>query len=197
MFCMVNINNEDEVENATELNFIEQLSKNRHLKKIFEIKIIKKVCEFPLVKKIFDHKITKKFMHREMIMYLIFGFLATLLNFFAFVFFRYNMGLELITANFLAIAFSVIFAFFTNKIWVFRSKTNGIMESIKEFFRFIIGRGITVITELFGFPFLVYVFIILGMEGEKTRVFLSKGILTVIVIIVNYILSKKAIFNKM
>jgi len=194
---MDNINNTNEIENAMELNFIEQLSKNRHFKKIFEIKIIKKVCRFPLIKKIFDHKIIRKFINREMIMYLIFGFLATVLNFLTFVFFRYRVGLELITANFLAIVCSVIFAFFTNKIWVFRSKTSGLTESIKEFFRYIIARGITVITELLGVPFLVYVFITLGMQAKETRELLSKGILTVIVIIANYILSKKAIFNKM
>lgn len=194
---MDNINNTNEVENVMELNFIEQLSKNRHLKKIFEIKIIKKVCEFPLVKKIFDHKITKKFMHREMIMYLIFGFLATLLNFFAIAFFNYAFGIEWNIANFLAIVCTVIFAFFTNKIWVFRSKTSGLTKSIKEFFRYIIARGITMITELLGVPFLVYVFVTLGMQVKETRELLSKGILTVIVIIANYILSKKAIFNKM
>jgi len=194
---MDNINNTNEVENVMELNFIEQLSKNRHFEKIFEIKIIKKVCRFPLIKKIFDHKIIRKFINREMIMYLIFGFLATVLNFFTFVFFRYRVGLELITANFLAIVCSVIFAFFTNKIWVFRSKTSGLTKSIKEFFRYIIARGITMITELLGVPFLVYVFVTLGMQVKETRELLSKGILTVIVIIANYILSKKAIFNKM
>ena len=188
---MDNINKNNyikEANSAIELNFLEQLSEHRYFKKIFEIKMIKKLCEMPLIKKVFDHKLARKIMNREMLMYLIFGVLATIVNFVAYAIFADGLVLEKVLSQFLAIVCSVLFAYFTNKIWVFRSRTNNNRELATEFGMFIIARSITMLMELGGFSLLVYVF--------NFNDYFSKILLTVFVIITNYITSKKAVFNK-
>lgn len=185
---MNNIKKTNKVENDIDPNFLDQLSNHRHFKIIFKIKAVKVVSELPITKKVFDHKITRKFMNREMIMYLIFGVLATIVNIGTFAFMRNVIKMDLNIANFIAICCSIIFAYFTNKIWVFRSKTNNNSELKAEFLKFVSARSLTAILELLGVPFLV--------KSLYSPEMLAKVLLTIVVIATNYVLSKKAIFNK-
>ncbi|WP_139357804.1 GtrA family protein [Clostridium beijerinckii] len=81
---------------------------------------------------------TTKFVNRETISYLIFGVLTTLVD--ALVFFISNkvFGVEYILATVLAWILAVLFAYFTNKIWVFNSKNIKLELVIKEAFAFFI-----------------------------------------------------------
>jgi len=89
---------------------------------------------------------------------------------------------------------AVIFAYFTNKIWVFESYSWKPSFVIAEFGKFISARIFTGIIEVFGTPLLVKLGVngtIFGIKGMVSKVTIS-----VVVIILNYVLSKLVIFKK-
>ncbi|MDR3156499.1 MAG: GtrA family protein [Lactobacillales bacterium] len=82
--------------------------------------------------------LTQKNKANEFIMYLIFGFLTTIVYFFIrlTVFALYDTAsLSATIANIVA----VIFAFITNKFWVFKNQNKG-KSTLLQFFHFTIGR---------------------------------------------------------
>lgn len=85
-------------------------------------------------------------------------------------------------SNAIAIILAVLFAYFTNKDLVFNSKAESFKEKILEFFKFMLGRAFTMFVELIGFYLL---FNILGIQK-----LISKTLITVIVIILNFFISK-------
>ena len=64
-------------------------------------------------------KLIKKY--KEIIMYLIFGVLTTLVNWFCYAFLT-KSGMEMNISNCIAWLVAVLFAFITNKVFVFESK---------------------------------------------------------------------------
>lgn len=74
---------------------------------------------------------------KELILYIIFGVLTTLVNILVYYFFTKIILVNYIISNILAWVFSVFFAYVTNRIWVFESKNDNI---IKECFLFFGGR---------------------------------------------------------
>lgn len=126
--------------------------------------------------------IIKKFLTKEVIMYVIFGVLTTLVNLiisFALVD-AFKIGGSIASA--IGIVSSILFAYFTNRKWVFNTTAKGFAENLKEFWKFIAGRLVTMAIEQGG------VMILYGHFGMAfTPVKLS---LTIIVIILNYIFSK-------
>ena len=74
---------------------------------------------------------------KELILYIIFGVLTTLVNILVYYFFTKIILVNYIISNILAWVFSVFFAYVTNRIWVFESKNENI---IKECFLFFGGR---------------------------------------------------------
>lgn len=65
----------------------------------------------------------KKFVNKETIVYLIFGILTTVVNYFIFWIFNSRFKVPVLIANVIAFIVAVIFAFITNKIFVFESKS--------------------------------------------------------------------------
>lgn len=129
----------------------------------------------------------KKLFSREVILYGIFGVLTTVVNLVTF-FVLTHVGLEENLSNILAIITCVLFAYFTNRKLVFNSTAVTFKDNLKEFYRFMLGRAFTMIFEIVGFYLL---FNILGIQE-----FISKLILTVIVIILNFFISKFFAFKK-
>ena len=88
----------------------------------------------------------------------------------------------------------VLFAFVTNKLWVFDSKSWKGDIVIKELGSFIAARLATGCIEWFGVPLLMK----LGMDQELfgTKGMLAKIIASVLVVILNYFFSKLLIFKK-
>lgn len=131
----------------------------------------------------FDLKIYKEYYkkHEEKILYLIFGFLTTLVHLVSYKIFL-NMGIQYLLGTNIAFVLAVLFAFFTNKHIVFKKGNN----VIREFFLFIGARIITQLINNFG--------LIFAVEVLNIDAFLSQVFLSVIVIILNYIFSKYAIF---
>ena len=180
----------------TNPNFLDLLINYKYTKWIFRLPIIGKILKKDFVRTIFDHPFVKKFANREMIMYIIFGVLATVVNLGTFWLLRIVLGINLNVSNFLAVASSVLFAYFTNKLWVFRSNTNGISALLKEFSKFILARSVTAVLELVGVPFLVYISVNFNViKNPDTAEMLAKISLTVFIVVTNYYLSKKAIFK--
>lgn len=127
-------------------------------------------------------KILQKFLSKEVIMYIIFGVLTTLVNLIISFVLVGALKIDGSIASAIGIISSILFAYFTNRKWVFNSQAKGIKEKINEFWKFIAGRLVTMVIEQGG------VMILYGaLNMPFTPVKLS---LTIIVIILNYIFSK-------
>lgn len=126
--------------------------------------------------------IIKKFLTKEVIMYVIFGVLTTLVNLiisFALVD-AFKIGGSIASA--IGIVSSILFAYFTNRKWVFNTTAKGFAENLKEFWKFIAGRLVTMVIEQGG---VMILYDVLNMPFVPVKLSL-----TIIVIILNYIFSK-------
>jgi putative flippase GtrA len=139
--------------------------------------------------------------YKELITYVIFGVLTTLVNFFAFWLFTKILGEELyLINNAIAWVVGVIFAYITNKLFVFESKNWDLKVVTKEITGFLGARIFSFLVEEGG----MFLFItVLGL-GEKsltilnltiTGQFIVKILLAVIVVVMNYVFSKFFIFK--
>lgn len=137
--------------------------------------------------------------YKEIIMYIITGGLTTLVNWIAYAACTHLLPIKntehlILISNIAAWILAVLFAYVTNKHWVFQSKTNSIYELFKELAGFIGSRLFTGFVEIFGTSLLVRFGLnqtLFGTEG-----FLAKIIVSVVVVILNYVLSKLFIFKK-
>lgn len=141
-----------------------------------------------IVMKNLINKIIEKLFTREIISYLIFGVLTTLVNFVFYWLFTDIIGIYYITSNVIAWIFAVIFAYITNKLFVFESKSWDIKLVIKEVIAFGAAR---VLSLLFETGFLALTVEILGVPK-----LIAKVIAAVFVVIINYVASKLFIFKK-
>lgn len=126
--------------------------------------------------------------YAEYILYIVFGILTTIVNFITYFIFIKVMGFTTVTSNLIATAISIIFAYITNKIFVFNSKRNSIGELIRELIEFICARIFTGLLDT--------LFVFIGVDCIKANDFVIKTISCIIVVLLNYIISKAIIFNK-
>ena len=139
---------------------------------------------------------------KELVLYVLFGGLTTLVNFFVFWMLNKAIGEKAYLANNVVAWFAaVIFAYVTNKLWVFDSESWAFKVVIKEISEFFLARvfslaveegGLWLFIEKMGFD--RFSFSSLGFE--LTGKLIAKIILAVIVVILNYIFSKFIIFAK-
>lgn len=130
--------------------------------------------------------------YEEIISYLFFGVLTTIVSFgtyifFANVLFPQKTDLDIQIANVLSWVCAVAFAYITNRIWVFKSKTKGKMQ-IKEMFNFVSARIASLLVDMA----MMYIMYSL-MHINDT---IAKIIVQFVVVAMNYILSKVIIFKK-
>ena len=97
---------------------------------------------------------------------------------------RRSFWLQLPHINIIAWFVSVLFAYITNRIWVFESKDDNI---IKEIFLFYGGRVFSGAID----TALMYVFISILMTGDL----FAKIVVQVVVTILNYVFSKFLVFK--
>ncbi len=126
---------------------------------------------------------------REVIAYLIIGFLTTVINLLVYyVCTKYFLNPEKIInveiSNVIAWTVAVIFAYVTNRVIVFRSKNDKI---INEGIKFFLGRIFTLLLELVLMALMVSVIHI----NDK----IAKIICQVVIIVGNYIISKIFVFK--
>ncbi|HBF6541297.1 TPA: GtrA family protein, partial [Clostridioides difficile] len=123
------------------------------------------------------------------ILYLFFGTLTTFVNIISYLFFTRVVSLNFIIANILAWILAVLFAYFTNKFFVFESKVIEIAFLFKEFLSFVSFRLFSGITEML----IMYIMIdLLFINDIIVKVFTN-----IIVIVLNYVFSKMIIFKKL
>lgn len=130
------------------------------------------------------NKIFNKILNRETITYLLFGIITTLINIAIYKFCTY-ININYLIANIISWIISVLFAYITNRYFVFQKKDN---INLKELFSFISSRIFTGILDL--------IFMFISVSILCLNDFLMKIISNIIVIIINYILSKTLIFKK-
>lgn len=131
---------------------------------------------------------------REKISYLIFGVLTTIVNWIIYISFTSVLHINYNISNIVAWFGAVLFAFFTNKKYVFRSESAKRDVLFKELLTFFAARLFSGIFEIAGLPILLLIGITyepLGIQGG-----LAKAIIAVVVIILNYIFSKWIVFRK-
>ncbi len=138
--------------------------------------------------------------YKEIIMYLIFGVLTTLVSWGSYALFEILFGTFIANsivlstvANVLSWICAVLFAFITNKLWVFESKSFKADVIFKEMTSFVGSRLATGVLEWVGVPLLMLIGLnqsIFGIEGM-----LAKVVVSVVVVILNYILSKLFVFK--
>lgn len=126
--------------------------------------------------------------YSEVISYLIFGVLTTLINLTTFWILSTVFNLETIAATVAAWIIAVAFAFITNKIWVFKSKTKTNQETTKEAVMFVIARLITLGIEVF----LMW----LMVDNFKQDKLIWKLLCNIITVILNYLFSKLIVFKE-
>ena len=144
----------------------------------------------------------KKLVNRETVTYVIFGVLTTLVNLLVFkgfdVLFK---GKYYLFTNTIAWIAAVAFAYVTNKLFVFESKSwklDVIKKEIPSFLGariasyFVEQAGLWIFVELLHFDEKVFDFILVKLSGKIT----AKLIIGVIVVVINYVLSKFIIFSK-
>lgn len=132
-------------------------------------------------------KLICKLYNNNIIRYVFFGGLTTLINLISYAILRNLMDYNV--ANFISILLAICFAYFVNSKFVFKSTAKSIEERAKEFFKFIAARISTMIIELLG----VFIFAdILAFNDMITKIAVQ-----FVVLILNYILSKLIIFKKL
>ncbi|MGX7025986.1 GtrA family protein [Vagococcus hydrophili] len=162
----------------------------------------------------------KKFLTQETLLYLIFGVLTTAVYFIT----RFTV-LNITNNSMLGVIFgqvtAILFAYITNKVFVFKDKEWAPMAVLKQLMGFVVGRlfvfaldiGITFIAvEKFSDFFISILFLdkinydfvlfsnplfnkLIG-SPELLNEFIFALIVQVLAIVINYIISKKAVFKK-
>lgn len=145
----------------------------------------------------------KKFFTKEVVSYLVFGVLATLVNYVVFwLFYDLLFGQSnSLTANFLAFAAAVVFAYVTNKLFVFESKSWAWSVIRREIPEFLAARVFTFLIEEVGL-FVADTLLNLGRYTVLTMgnffvdgVMTTKIALAVVTITLNYV-ANVLIFKK-
>ncbi|WFR55069.1 GtrA family protein [Anaerocolumna sp. AGMB13025] len=130
----------------------------------------------------------KKLINRETIFYAISGVLTTLVNLAVFYIFCYFIGVNNLISNIIAWFIAVTFAYFMNARIVFLDSGNSRKDESIKIIKFFLARGLSLIVEEAG------LLIFANLFGFNDMV--VKAILAVVVIIMNYVLSKVFIFNQ-
>ena len=121
----------------------------------------------------------------EVIFYLVFGVLTTLVNIVVFMFLSNLLELGTVPANVISWFLSVLFAYFTNRKWVFKSKgDNGFKEGVA----FFSGRIFTGVLDT------AVMFVSVDIMGWNNL--LMKIVSNIVVIVLNYLISKFLVFRR-
>ena len=126
--------------------------------------------------------------YEEGINYLIFGFLAFVLNYLLYYLFAGVLDIHHLVSTVLSWALTVVFAYWTNRTFVFKSKNKDAKSLRDEFVAFISARIATELLEV-GLMFLM-------VDCAGLNEFISKFVCQVLVIVANYFLSKLWIFKE-
>lgn len=142
-------------------------------------------------------EIIKKVCTKEVISYIIFGVLTTIVNIVISFILKAVFNIDGNIASTIGIICSILFAYFTNRKWVFESEARKVKEKLIELAKFILGRAFTMVVEIIGVYILndiIHMFY--GIFNDNIAYLANKCIITVIVIILNFFISKFFAFKK-
>ena len=125
--------------------------------------------------------------HRDVVAYIAFGLLTTAVNYLVFLFGRETLEMSATISNIAAWIVAVLFAFLTNKPFVFKSKSWSRKVVIPEFIKFVacrIGSGI-----------METVFLFVTVDCINWNGTILKLIASGFVMVLNYILGKCVAFK--
>lgn len=126
--------------------------------------------------------------HKSIIAYLFFGACTTLVNIVMYALCYKVCGIQNVASTAIAWIASVLFAYITNKVWVFESRRFALKVLLRELASFFLARILTGILDL--------AIMYLTVDRMQWNALLWKVIANVIVVILNYIASKYLIFMK-
>lgn len=125
--------------------------------------------------------------YKEVLLYLFFGGLTTFISIGSYAFFDISMHMDPMIANIFSWILAVLFAYVTNRIWVFDSNAEDMKGIIQEMVSFFGGRVATLLME----EVILYVGInLLGMNSIGVKVAAQ-----ILVLVGNYLISKLFVFK--
>jgi len=132
--------------------------------------------------------------YKEIILYVFFGGATTAVNVAVYFITTAWLNLSPTPANLLAWAASVAFAFVTNKLFVFESRSWAPKVALREGASFLLSRLASGVLDVLLFEILLRIGLngtLFGSEG-----FVAKILVNVVIIIVNYVFSKRIVFQE-
>lgn len=126
--------------------------------------------------------------YRELWLYALFGLGTVIINLSVYSIFTEGMKVGILISNAIAWVFATLFAFFTNRRWVFISHARGWKAFLLQLGSFCFGRAITLFIEEWALFFFIGIL--------KFPNMLVKTIALVVVIALNYLVSKLIVFRK-
>ena len=136
-----------------------------------------------IIEKIFS--LYKKY--EEIINYLIFGGLTTVVSILSYAIFAHLFNVQYLVSTVIAWIVSVTFAYITNKLFVFKSKRLGFKGTLLECIKFYASRIFTLLVDLVLKKFFVEVLHLNDMIATLIN--------QIIIIVLNYVLSKIIVFR--
>ena len=134
-------------------------------------------------------KISKIYIkYREVILYLVFGILTTVVSISSYYVCSEILNIHYLVSNIISWVLAVIFAYFTNRVWVFESKSENISDILKEMFTFVNCRLLSGVIDM------ATMFVLVGAMHINDMY--AKIFTQFIVVILNYVLSKLIVFKK-
>lgn len=125
--------------------------------------------------------------HKEVLLYLLFGGLTTVVSLATFALFL-ALGIGELVGNVLSWIAAVLFAYATNRTWVFTARADTARGILREMTAFFGGRAATLLME----EAMIYVFITrMGLPPMAIKLAAQ-----ILVILLNYVISKFLVFRK-
>lgn len=124
--------------------------------------------------------------HREIISYVFWGVMTTAVNYVSYTLLTQFLNVHYLASTVIAWTISVLFAYFVNKLFVFRSREWG-WKALRELWQMVASRLFSLGLEMVIMWFFV--------DTLHCNHLVIKLIANVVVVIVNYVLSKWIIFK--
>lgn len=125
--------------------------------------------------------------NKEVLLYLFFGGLTVVVSVVTYGYFTMGCHMNELVANVISWIIAVLFAFITNRIWVFDKPTDTMGAFLRQLVSFLGGRVLTLLVE----EALLFVFI----TCLDFNSMLVKVVAQVVVIVLNYVFSKWFVFK--
>lgn len=126
--------------------------------------------------------------YKAILLYLVFGILTTILNMVSYYYFYFQLRFNNILSTASAWFIAVLFAFVTNKYFVFESRHNSLNRSLYEGLLFFLCRLMSGIIDVS--------IMLIAVDHMGLNSMVWKFISNIVVTIINYVASKLYIFKK-